>query len=797
MPHFPQNPEPTAVPSVISYPAQSYPPAPSRDFDFGPPAYAAAPPQDNAAGGELMEYWQILRRHKWMIALFAIVGAVLGILIGIPMTPVYQARMSFEILSLNEDFMNMKQNTPVSSNGDTDESSELQTQSKFLESADLQERLLTKLNGGHEIVRYLPGRASGWRGFLHLPQPAPLTARERQLLGAAKGVKVRATPRTRLIEVLVESSDRNLALTYATALSNAFVTESLESRWKMAQRTSEYLSREINDTRQKLEQSENELQRYASESGLLFTDNSQNTSVSNQKLQQIQQDLSQATADRIAKQSRYELARTSAPESLPNVLDDPNLRDEQTKIMDLQRQIAQLSVTYTPEYSKVQQLQAQLISLQSAFQHDRADVIDRIKNEYQDASRREELLAGAYSSQAKVVTGQDEKEVQYNILKREVDSNRQLYDMMLQQLKQSSLASALGAAKVRIVDPAAASLKPVSPDFRLNTALGLFSGFFLGILFVLIRERTDRALQNPGDAQFWTNLPELGTIPTASLGQPRSLAVRRATAARGSLGINGSGDGKALAPQNGRSPNGRNRVTPEMVTWQQKPSIVSEAFRGVLTSILFSGNGNRPRVLVFTSASPGEGKTTVVSNLGIALAEIETRVLLIDSDLRCPRLNEVFGLPNDRGLSTLLQKNLREGVAIESVIQKTSIPGLDILTSGPSSHAAANLLHSPYLTDVLNSLRGQYGMILIDTPPMLHITDARVIGRLGDAVVLVARAKQTTRDELVAAKKRFAEDHTRILGTIFNDWNPKHSPYGLYSKGKAYYKKGYFANAAQ
>jgi succinoglycan biosynthesis transport protein ExoP len=793
MPHLPHNSEPTVVPSVISYPAPSYPPAPSRDFDFGPPAFAGAPPQDNsAAGGELMEYWQILRRHKWMIALFAIVGAVLGILIGIPMTPVYQARMSFEILSLNDDFMNMKQNTPVSSNGDTDESSELQTQSKFLESADLQERLLTKLNGGHPIERYLPGPASGWRGFLHLPQPAPLSPRERALLGAAKGVKVRATPRTRLIEVLVESSDRNLALTYATALSNAFVTESLESRWKMAQRTSEYLSREINDTRQKLEQSENELQKYASESGLLFTDNSQNTSVSNQKLQQIQQDLSQATADRIAKQSRYELARTSPAESLPSVLDDPNLRDEQTKITDLQRQIAQLSVTYTPEYSKVQQLQAQLISLQSAFQHDRADVIDRIKNEYQDASRREELLAAAYSSQAKIVTGQDEKEVQYNILKREVDSNRQLYDMMLQQLKQSSLASALGAAKVRIVDPAAASLKPVSPDFRLNTALGLFSGFFLGILFVLIRDRTDRALQNPGDAQFWTSLPELGTIPTASLGQPRTLSVRRSAAARGTLGMNGSGEGKSLI-----TPNGRGKVMPEMVTWQQKPSIVSEAFRGVLTSILFSGNGNRPRVLVFSSASPGEGKTTVVSNLGIALAEIETRVLLIDSDLRCPRLNEVFGLANDRGLSTLLQKNMREGVAIESVIQKTNIPGLDILTSGPSTHAAANLLHSPYLADVLASLRGQYGMILIDTPPMLHITDARVIGRLADAVVLVARAKQTTRDELVAAKKRFAEDHTRILGTIFNDWNPKHSPYGLYSKGKSYYKKGYFANAAQ
>ncbi len=795
MQNFPRDFEPNPMPSVISYPAGTHSPAP-RGFDFGPPHNYSEPPasQENATGGELVEYWHIIRRHKWIIALFAITGAALGILVGIPMTPVYQARTSFEILSLNEDFMNMKQNSPVNSNSESGgDASELQTQSKFLESEDLQDRILAKLHGGTPIQRYVPGRASGWRGVLHLPAPAPLNEREKLLVGAARGIKVRATPRTRIIEVLVQSTDRQLALDYADTLANEFVTESLENRWKVAQRTGEYLSREINDTRKSLQQSENALQEYASNSGMLFTDNSQTTNVSNQKLQQIQQELSQATTERIARQSRYELARTSPADSLPNVLDDPGLRDTQTKITDLRRQIAQLSVTYTPEYSKLQQLQAQVAELQNTFQHDRAAIIDRIKDEYQDASRKEDLLSKAYTAQTKEVTGQDQKEVQYNILKREVESNRQLYDMMLQQLKQSSLASALGAAKVRVVDPATASLKPVSPDFKVNTGLGLFSGFFLGILFVLIRDRTNRALQNPGDAQFWTSLPELGTIPTAYLGQPRSLAGRRAAARNLAPPSSSGADGKTLVFQNP----GRNKVMPEMVTWHQKPSIVSEAFRGVLTSILFSGNGNRPRVLVFSSASPGEGKTTVVSNLGIALAEIETRVLVIDSDLRCPRLNQVFDLPNDRGLSTLLQKNLREGVSPESVVQKTNIPGLDVLTSGPTTHAAANLLHSPFLADILNQFRGQYGMILIDTPPMLHITDARVIGRLADAVVLIARAKRTTRDELVAAKKRFSEDHTRIMGTIFNDWDPKHSPYGLYSKGKSYYKKGYFANAAQ
>ena len=788
MPNLPHDFESSSAPSLVAYPAAAAQPPALRDFDFGPTRYMADPSSEGQSSGELMEHWRILRRHKWIIALFTLGGALLGILVGIPQTPVYQARTSLEILSLNEDFMNMKQNNPVTSNESSGDSSELQTQSKLLESEELMQRVLSKLHDGKPIERYASGPATGWRGILHLPQPAPLTPREDLLLKASKSLKVRATPRTRIIEILVQSPDRQLAWTFANTMANEFATESLENRWKVTQRTSEYLGHEISDTRKNLEKSEDALQSYARQSGLLFTGDSQNSSVSDQKLQQIQQQLSLATTERIAKQSRYELARTSPPDSLPDVLNDPGLREAASKITDLRRQVAELSVTYTPEYSKLQRLQAQLVALESSFQHDRAAIIDRVKDDYQDASRRESLLDAAYTAQTKEVTGQDEKAVQYNILKREVESNRQLYDMMLQQLKQSSLASALGAAKVRVIDPADLPLKPVSPDLPVNAGLGLFSGFFIGILFVLIRERTNRALQNPGDAQFWTNLPELGTIPTAFLGQPRSAAARRA--ARSLTTPTGS-NGKSLTLQNP----GRNKMMPEMMTWQQKPSIVSEAFRGVLTSILFSGNGHRPRVLVFSSASPGEGKTTVVSNLGIALAEIETRVLIIDADLRCPRLNQVFDLPNDYGLSNLLQKNLREGVSPESMVQKTDIPGLDVLTSGPTTHAAANLLHSPFLAEILNRFRGQYGMILIDTPPMLHITDARVIGRLADAVVLVARSQQTTRDELVAAKNRFAEDHTRIMGTVFNDWDPKHSPYGLYSKGKSYYSKGYFANA--
>jgi capsular exopolysaccharide synthesis family protein len=279
--------------------------------------------------------------------------------------------------------------------------------------------------------------------------------------------------------------------------------------------------------------------------------------------------------------------------------------------------------------------------------------------------------------------------------------------------------------------------------------------------------------------KLWVDLPELGTIPNSATGK---LAYgRRAQAeleaSRGSM------RNRALA-----ATTESHRV--ELITWSNKPSIVAEAFRSTLTSIFFVGeNGARPRVLVFTSASPADGKTTVVSNLAIATAEIRLKVLVIDADLRRPRMHDVFSLPNDRGLTDLLAEEFSKRNVVD-LIQPTAIPGLHVLTGGPPTQAASHLLYSPNFAALLHEVKEDYDMILIDTPPMLQMTDARVAGRLADAVVLVARAGQTTRDALLAIKERFLEDRIRILGTVLNDWDPKRAPSGYYGR----YSSSYYQN---
>jgi capsular exopolysaccharide synthesis family protein len=708
---------------------------------------------------------------------------LLGFAVGIPMTPVFRARTSIEVLNLNEDFMNMKQSNPVTTADYSDEVSEEETQAELLQGDALLRRVTTKLDPepAHEQQKSQIA-ASGWRHWLHLPEPVILTPLQKSIGTASKSLKVRVSPRTRVLEITADSTNPEFAATFVNTLVHEFVLQSVEARLSNTQHTGDWLKQEIDDARKNLQSSENALQAYARDSGLIFTDPEAETNVATEKLQQLQRSLSTATADRISKESRFELAKNSPPESLADVLNDEGLQTLDDRINAALLKVADLNAVYTSDYSGVKRAKAELAALQSTFETKRADIIQKIGTDYDEAQRDEKLLEAAYVAQAREVAGQDEKTVQYNILKREVDSNRQLYDTMLQQMKQAYIASALHASNLRIVDPAVPPELPVFPNFKLNSALGLFAGFILSIAFLTAQERSDRTLQMPGEVKQWTDVAELGTIPVAAAARKR-IAYRASSVG---LGKRSAGE-KRLA----RNADASDPV--ELITFRHKPSLIAEAFRSALTSILFVGeNDSRPCVLLFTSTQPGDGKTTVVSNIGIALAEIRKKTLIIDADLRRPRLHQVFGLSNERGLSNLLREEFSE-TKLESLIHETSIPGLSLLTGGPPASAASHLLYSPNLPALLAKAKQSYDMILFDTPPMIQITDARVIGRLADAAVLIARAGKTTRHALLVAKERFEEDHTRVLGSILNCWDPKRDVGSYYHKEYKQYHSSYMS----
>jgi capsular exopolysaccharide synthesis family protein len=300
-----------------------------------------------------------------------------------------------------------------------------------------------------------------------------------------------------------------------------------------------------------------------------------------------------------------------------------------------------------------------------------------------------------------------------------------------------------------------------------NTLLGLLTGIFLGVVLVVFLERADRTIQEPGDAPFYLGVPELGIIPSESVENRRAVIAR--------VGAPDSSESAGL------------------MVMQRKSSAMAEAFRSTLTSILFAGeDGQCPQVLVISSSAPREGKSTLSSNLAVALAEIHKRVLLIDADLRRPRMHHIFEVDNETGLVDLLRRREPLQGHLNGSVSPTAVPNLSLMPSGQAGHGDPTLLHSRRIAEVVDQARKEYDVVLIDTPPMLTMADARVIARYTDGVILVTRANQTSRDAIRDGFRRFTEDGTRVIGTILNDWNPKKSGRYGYYKYYGKYSKHYY-----
>jgi len=793
MEHFNGNPDPQSFSLVPSSPTRAVVVQPQRPEVAG--FYDAYEREGGSDSGSGISFVRVLLRHKGKLCLFALGGIVLGILVGVFFTPIYKVHADLEVVSLNKDFMHTNSTSPVGTNDESYETSEEETQVKLLQSDALLDRVFYKFDPGLVYIRHHPRIAeSGLRNILNMPPHVDYTDRQKLLKDLADSLKVKAEKETRVIEMTAYSTDAQLTTDFVNSLADEFIGQAIEARLRTTEKIGDWLGREMDSTRAKLEKSEAALQTYAGKSGLIFTTSdssttTDDTNIETEKLQQIQQALTTQIGDRVAKEARNELAQHAPPDTLADVLSDDNLRSAQAAANDARKQVADLSAVFTPDFSKVKRASAQYATLQGAYEEQRANIVERIKNDYSEALQKEKLLEAAYDKQAREVIGQDEKAIQYNILKRDVDSNRQLYDTMMQQLEESSIASALHASNIRVTDPATLPQKPIWPNYLILGPAGLLFGLLAGVSAIAVIERMDRSLRQPGEIQLWTNLPELGTIPSASLDPGKKVRVKV---------LKGTSDPVGTALQT------RDRKVDhsvELITWLRKPSMLAEAFRATLTSILFVGeNGARPRVVALTSANASDGKTTVTTNLAIAMAEVRGNVLVIDADMRRPRLHSLFEVSNERGLSELLREPTLSDDVISKSIQQTGVPGLAVLTAGATTHSSANLLHSSNLGELLDKLRLKYDMVLIDTPPMLQIADARLIGRLADAVVLVARAEKTTRDAIIAAYQRLAEDRIPVLGTVLNDWNPKRSPAGYYGYYRAYgygsYKSHYGESAS-
>src|SRR6202522_1473156 len=706
-----------------------------------------------------VNYSALLRRHRNAVA--AIVGGTLlvSVLYTLVAPKVYKSEVILEVTGINADFMDSKQVDPNSNMTTGDQY--IETQTKLLKSPPVVHRtaqiLGPKVPAAISANQGIVGTVRSWVG-----SPAAATTAEGEgvifdMLGDAK-IKVDGT--SDLISLTVLGPEPQLTADTANTLTEQFIEQAQDARGYSAGNTNKFLESQLADARKKLQDSENDLQEYARKTGIVIPNESQE-SVAADKLRQIQNDLAKAESDEAETKSQVETSKSAPAESMPQVLDDPTLRDNRARLADLRRQRADLSVTLTPANYRIQQLQAQIADLEQQSAHQRANIISRLHTQDSQTARRKALLTAAYNQQLGVVSDQSSKEVRYNILKKEVDANRDIYQSMLQRVKQASIVAALKASDVRVVSPATPSDSPYRPSWPLNLSLGLMFGIAFTGCYILLRERNDASLRSPGQSVKHLNVPELAVIPSARIGNSERIPLTLRN-------LNGGGSA-ALESKNGLLSNNSAAVDKEMVQWCQDETMMADAYRSAITSILLSRvNGVSPRVILVTSPRPKAGKTTTVANLGISLAEIGRRVLLIDGDLRRPRLGNVFGLQFATGLSDALLDEGRGTTTLDSVIRPSTVPGLYVLPGGSEPANISMLLHSTHLDSLIEMARAEYDFVLIDSPPMMGMADARLLSRNADGVILISRAGETSPEQLGEATERLADDGTPVTGTILN-----------------------------
>ena len=700
-------------------------------------------------------YWQILRKRRWYV--LGTLAVVLGIsaIISLASTRVYEASSKLAIFPESASPVDFKDAGTGTSPGDNDLA--LQTQASILLSDTLALKAIDTMHLDRD-PRFTRQTSKEPRPDLS-QDGAPTMALLRQFRA---GLKVEPVPGTRIVLVNYSDRDPRLAADIVNTLVQTFIEANVRTRYESATQTAEWLSKELSDLRVKVEASEEKLVRYQREHGILGIDEKQN--IVTAKLDELNRELTAAEADRIHKESNYKFAMSAdavVSEKTGPVGSSPLLDKLLEKEADLDTQYAQLTTQFGSGYPKVTELSNQLKELRAEIAGEEIRARHSLRDEYLTAVQREKMLTAAMEQQKQQANNLNESAIQYSVLKRDSDSNHQLYDNLLQKLKEAGIAAGLRSSSIRVVDVAQIPDLPVSPHVPRNLAFGFLLGLGGGIALALVLENLDTTVRDMEEAKAICTLPALGMIPLQS---SLTNGYRNKT-----LGALPQSNGNCLS----------------LIAYAQPRSPAAESFRALRTSIILSSFGTPPRVILVTSSLPKEGKTTVSANSAIVLAQRGSRVLLVDGDLRDPAIANMFGITHDAGLGTIIEGRYRfEDVAVRN----PHIPNLSILSSGSVTSQPAELLGSNKMKECIARWRGEFDYVIIDTPPCLSFTDAVLLSREADGVILVARWGQTSKAALRAASDVLLQVNANMIGLVLNAYDLNAVPFDRAYRSEYYTK---------
>jgi capsular exopolysaccharide synthesis family protein len=726
------------------------------------PRYIEVAPQrpggDEDYGTGLIEYWSALFQRRWLICVVTVAGALAGYLYSVPQPDIYRAITSIEVQDKNDSFLNFGDVDPNSRSSYSAES-RLLTEMQMLESRSLRSQVYEKLSSPSDVAELVPvTRRSALLETLGLGKLVQQPTRASALSMASGTLEVKNPRDTRIVQVICDSTDPQVAADFANALVEMYDEHAIQGRLQSYKKVGDWLNEQVQEIQEKLKAAEDRLAAYTKESGLFMT------AEANTNLASMQRELALSETELLSASLRLEIAEESPPETVSEIVADSTVQARRRKLMELHDQLSELQTALTPEHYKVKRLAAQIEELERDLEVRESNVIERLRTEQRSASRQRELLNNVYRSQAELVADHGDKLIYANMLKREVDAHQQLYQTMSQKVKEASFASALRVSNMFIVDRAMPPSSPYKPNPIRSAAIGGATSLFLIVAFVSLRSSSDRKFRTPNDVASVLQIPHLGAIPAAQ-------QLKRRRRWNGSWGTRSKGRKRyvsLLSPERTDTPG-----TGQMMAMARGTSLEAESFRGVVTSLLASRPNSE--VFVITSAEAGAGKTTVCCNLARSLAEIGRRVIVVDADMRLPVVHQQFGVSNTWGLSDLALRTqvIDDGCPLEALAKETSVDGLWVLPSGPGCPEIPRLLYSPRIDELIDRFRSEFDIVLIDTPPVLSVADARVLAKHSDGAILVVRAGKTTREVGLAAYSRLEDDGVPVIGTILNAWDSK------------------------
>jgi polysaccharide biosynthesis transport protein len=720
----------------------------------------------------LLDYWRVIVKRRWII-LVVILGVTALTAIGTwGATPIYQATIKIQIDPEQMNVLPFKETMDPGSNY-AQSQEYLQTHFKVLASNTLADRVIRALQLESNAV-FLSGideaKKSGFLGWIRslLSSREDKSARplkkqySRYTKAFIDGLTVTPIRNSRLVEVSFNSRNPNLSATVVNTLADQYIELNFQTKFDATQKASSFLERQSTDLKARLEKSEEGLVRFSQEHNIYALGEKEDVIL--QKLGDLNTALTAVQAERIQKESLWKIMQAAGPEVFPDALRSLLVKDLETNAANLRVAQAKLSASFKPGWPELDQVTDQLAEAEKLLATERQKAIRNVEIEYRTAVTREQLLTHALEAQKKVASELNQNSIQYNILKRQVDGDKQLFDGLLQRMKEAEVSAGLKSSNIHVVDVAEPPGKPYRPNKPLNLALALATGLILGVGLAFFTEHLDSSLKTPDEIDRYLALPSLGVIPSH---ESLLSASRRKHLSAASIKQNGDPD------------------SVELVTHHDTRSLLSEAYRNLRTSILLSSsNGHPPKLLVITSSQKGEGKTTTSINISVALAQAGGSVVLLDCDMRDPKIHRALKLSPESGMSTYLSGQSE----LLRLVQKTEVPNLSVVTSGHIPPNPAELIGSQRMKDGLALLARSFSHVVIDTPPVLSVTDARVLGTMVDGVILVIKGGVTPREAVRLTKRLLHEVHVRIIGTLLNDVNIRSADYAYYSR---YYYHGY------